>query len=97
MRQDRDLDDDLDDDDDIHMALIEDLESILDVAKALSINQEMLQWHYRSRDSRLIGFSNVHIYQSSLTAFPGTAQESPIVFHPLAARPRNTVGEWSGV
>ena len=88
MRQDRDLDDDLDDDDDIHMALIEDLESILDVAKALSINQEMLQWHYRSRDSRLIGFSNVHIYQSSLTAFPGTAQESPIVFHTLDQLPQ---------
>ena len=85
--QDYDLDED-DDGDDDGASLTVDLESILDVAKAVSIHQKMLQWHYRSRDSRLIGFSNVHIYQSSLTAFPGTAQESPIVFHPLDLPPQ---------
>jgi very-short-patch-repair endonuclease len=33
----------------------------------------MLQWHYRSRDERLIAFSNAHLYDRSLTTFPGVA------------------------
>jgi very-short-patch-repair endonuclease len=32
-----------------------------------------LTWHYRSRDERLIAFSNAHIYDSSLVTFPGIA------------------------
>jgi hypothetical protein len=31
----------------------------------------MLRWHYRSRDERLIGFSNSEIYDGALTTFPG--------------------------
>ena len=31
----------------------------------------MLEWHYRSRDERLIAFSNHEIYGRSLTTFPG--------------------------
>ena len=31
----------------------------------------MLLWHYRSRDERLITFSNNHLYDRSLTTFPG--------------------------
>ncbi len=31
------------------------------------------RWHYRSRDERLIAFSNAHIYDRSLITFPGTA------------------------
>jgi very-short-patch-repair endonuclease len=31
----------------------------------------MLQWHYRSRDERLIAFSNAYIYDKMLTTFPG--------------------------
>ena len=31
----------------------------------------MLTWHYRSRDERLIAFSNEHIYDRTLTTFPG--------------------------
>lgn len=68
-------------------ALIDDIESILDVVKALGIREQMLRWHYRSRDGRLIAFSNNHIYGESLTAFPGTAQESPFAFHQLNLPP----------
>ena len=41
----------------------------------------MLQWHYRSRDGRLIAFSNEHIYQGALTAFPGTVLKGPVTHH----------------
>lgn len=68
-------------------ALTANIESILDVVKALDIKEQMLRWHYRSRDARLIAFSNNHIYAESLTAFPGTAQESPLVFHQLDLPP----------
>ena len=31
----------------------------------------MLEWHYRSRDERLIAFSNREIYDNRLITFPG--------------------------
>lgn len=49
---------------------IADYESLLDVLMTL-FDTEMLRWHYRSRDERLIGFSNQEIYESGLTTFPG--------------------------
>ena len=84
-----DDDDDPDDDaaQDLAPALVGNIESILDVVKALPIREQMLQWHYRSRDGRLIAFSNNHIYGESLTAFPGTVQESPVEFHQLDLAP----------
>ena len=75
-----------DDDDaaqDMALPLTDSMESILDVVKALPIREQILKWHYRSRDGRLIAFSNNHIYGESLTVFPGTVQESPLVFHRL--------------
>ena len=86
----QDADDDDDDDDaaqDLAPALTANIESILDVVKALPIREQMLQWHYRSRDGRLIAFSNIHIYGEAMTAFPGTVQESPLVFHQLDLAP----------
>ena len=87
--QDADGDDDDDNDaaQDLAPALIANIESILDVVKALPIREQMLQWHYRSRDGRLIAFSNNQIYGESLTAFPGTVQESPLIFHQLDLSP----------
>ena len=84
-----DADDDADDDaaQDLAPALIANIESILDVVKALPIREQMLQWHYRSRDGRLIAFSNNHIYGEALTAFPGTMQESPLTLHQLDLPP----------
>jgi very-short-patch-repair endonuclease len=45
-------------------------ESILE-ALAAFIDFRMLEWHYRSRDERLIAFSNVYMYDRGLTTFPG--------------------------
>ena len=87
----QDADDDDDDGDDaaqdLAPALIANIESILDVVKALPIREQMLRWHYRSRDGRLIAFSNNHIYGEALTVFPGTVQESPLTFHQLDLEP----------
>lgn len=41
----------------------------------------MLQWHYRSRDERLIAFSNRHIYASRLVTFPGPGAGVPPLSH----------------
>ncbi len=52
--------------------LTNDVESVLDAVSALmSTNSRTLNWHYRSLDERLIAFSNHHIYEGSLTTFPG--------------------------
>ncbi|HEX2766789.1 MAG TPA: AAA domain-containing protein [Candidatus Limnocylindria bacterium] len=45
-------------------------ESILDALSGL-FPVRMLQWHYRSRDERLIAFSNAYLYDRLLTTFPG--------------------------
>ncbi|MCA1701522.1 MAG: hypothetical protein LC790_22560, partial [Actinobacteria bacterium] len=47
-----------------------DFESILDTLLFL-IDWEMLNWHYRSQDERLIAFSNAHLYGRSMLTFPG--------------------------
>jgi very-short-patch-repair endonuclease len=57
-------------------ALTRDLESILDVMQAIlptSMGSQVLEWHYRSEDERLIAFSNWHpsLYAGQLTTFPG--------------------------
>ena len=77
--------DDADDDaaQDAAPALTANIESILDVVTALPVQKQMLRWHYRSRDGRLIAFSNINIYKESMTVFPGTIHESPLVFHQL--------------
>jgi len=46
-----------------------DYESILDIAGAC-FPGPMLQWHYRSRDERLIAFSNKKFYNGKLVTFP---------------------------
>jgi very-short-patch-repair endonuclease len=45
-------------------------ESLLDQLSAF-VEPWNLDWHYRSRDERLIAFSNRHIYEERLTTFPG--------------------------
>lgn len=45
-------------------------ESLLDSLSAF-VDHWQLDWHYRSRDERLIAFSNRHIYGDRLTTFPG--------------------------
>ncbi len=53
-------------------------ESILDALGSL-LPFRMLQWHYRSRDDRLIAFSNAHIYNRLLTTFAGVGRP-PLTF-----------------
>ena len=81
------VDDSDDENDSDDGALTSDIESILDVAKAGLIREEMLQWHYRSRDARLIAFSNANIYGNGLTAFPGISLTAPITHHLVPFRP----------
>ncbi len=59
------------------LALPADIESLLDAAGPL-LRDTMLQWHYRSRDARLIAFSNNHIYGGRLTTFPGSLADPPV-------------------
>ena len=63
-----------------------DIESLLEVANAL-LRDKMLQWHYRSRDDRLIAFSNSYIYDGTLTTFPGCTLSTPISHCLIPFRP----------
>jgi superfamily I DNA and/or RNA helicase len=56
-------------------------ESILDALDSL-LGVRMLTWHYRSRDERLIAFSNVHIYDRMLTTFPGADADQVLRYVP---------------
>lgn len=46
-------------------------DSILEVLATLGLPRRWLAWHYRSRDQRLIAFSNEKVYDRRLTTFPG--------------------------
>ncbi len=63
--------------------LTEDIESLLQAfANALPLSQvKHLAWHYRSRDERLIAFSNAHIYAPNgnpLVTFPGAEKDESL-------------------
>ena len=49
-------------------------ESVLDALRPLLLTAP-LSWHYRSRDERLVAFSNERIYGGALTTFPGVARD----------------------
>jgi len=49
-------------------------ESVLDALRPL-LPAWPLTWHYRSRDERLVAFSNTHIYGGALTTFPGVFRD----------------------
>jgi len=51
-------------------ASIDDMESILEDCRTLSIPSLQLSWHYRSRHESLIAFSNNEYYDGSLITFP---------------------------
>lgn len=76
-----DWDDDGDDEEDT--GDLRAFESILDRMKALVPDRERLCWHYRSRDERLIAFSNAEIYDRDLVTFPGVLDDSPLSFEPV--------------
>ncbi len=49
-------------------------ESVLEALRPL-LPTWPLAWHYRSRDERLVAFSNAHIYGGALTTFPGVLRD----------------------
>jgi len=49
-------------------------ESVLDALRPL-LPTAPLTWHYRSRDERLVAFSNSRIYGGALTTFPGVLRD----------------------
>lgn len=66
-------------------------ESLLDQMSAF-LEPWMLQWHYRSRDERLIAFSNAHIYHDLVT-FPGIGADGMGVSHVLVESAGRTGAE----
>lgn len=68
-----------DSDDDIIPQHEQDLESILDEAKASGLPQRNLRWHYRSRHESLIAFSNWHYYGNNLITFPSPVTQDQAV------------------
>ena len=61
-------------------------ESILDALGSVLRFRQLL-WHYRSRDERLIAFSNVHIYDRTLITFPGISSGRVLRYVPVAWQP----------
>jgi len=61
-------------------------ESILDALGSV-LGFRQLLWHYRSRDERLIAFSNAHIYDRTLTTFPGIGGGRVLHYVPVPRQP----------
>ncbi len=79
-------------------ALTRDMESVLDMLSALlpaPYGTRMLSWHYRSRDERLIAFSNAQpsLYDFSLVTFPGTSTGSVPEHHLVPFTPNRPAEE----
>jgi very-short-patch-repair endonuclease len=58
-------------------------ESVLDALRPL-LPTAPLNWHYRSRDERLVAFSNDRIYGGALTTFPGVLTGDCLVHEVVA-------------
>jgi very-short-patch-repair endonuclease len=61
-------------------------ESVLSLMKSIVTKPRQLQWHYRSRDERLIAFSNKRIYKSLIT-FPNSNQIGTLNFANAGSEP----------
>jgi superfamily I DNA and/or RNA helicase/very-short-patch-repair endonuclease len=71
------MEDSEDDDEEDSRTVVEEGESILDVASTLYQPVRRLRWHYRSRHHSLIAFSNHEFYQGDLVVFPSAYHEDP--------------------
>jgi len=71
------LTDDNDTEEEEGQAAPEILESLLDdcVASVPMFQESELRWHYRSRDERLIKFSNYYFYDNRLITFPSACSD----------------------
>ncbi|GIH25841.1 hypothetical protein Aph01nite_41510 [Acrocarpospora phusangensis] len=61
-------------------------ESVLDALRPL-LPTCPLTWHYRSRDERLVAFSNTRIYGGALTTFPGVSRDDCLTHVVVAQAP----------
>ena len=57
-------------------AEVDDMESILDDCKTLSMREYYLSWHYRSKHESLIAFSNSQYYGNRLFTFPSVDDQT---------------------
>jgi very-short-patch-repair endonuclease len=91
---DSDVEQAVNDDGSINLALTSGYESILDVLSAGLGDGRVrsLTWHYRSRDERLIAFSNAWVYDNSLTTFPGVSGKD-CLSHELVAQQPSIAGQ----
>jgi len=64
----------MDEEDDELVSFGSGFESLLDALTPL-LPTAPLTWHYRSRDERLVAFSNERIYGGALTTFPGVLRD----------------------
>jgi very-short-patch-repair endonuclease len=69
----------------------DEFDSILESLGTL-LPEARLTWHYRSRDERLIAFSNKHFYKSSLTTFPGVGTDVCLT-HVIAESGQQVAGQ----
>ncbi|MBO0775964.1 MAG: DNA helicase, partial [Actinobacteria bacterium] len=71
-------------------------ESILDTLRPL-LPTAPLTWHYRSRDERLVAFSNSRIYDGALITFPGVIRDEclrhVVVSAPAGAGTETALGQ----
>ena len=66
-------------------------ESVLDALRPLLLTCP-LTWHYRSRDERLVAFSNERIYGGALTTFPGVARDD-VLRHVVVGQDGSAAGD----
>jgi very-short-patch-repair endonuclease len=78
--------------DDEVLGAVEGFESVLDIVSTF-VEPWSLDWHYRSRDERLIAFSNYHIYGNRLITFPGARTGIPPVTQSLVVQTFGFDGE----
>jgi len=78
-----------DEQDDGLVSLRAGFESVLDALRPLLLTCP-LTWHYRSRDERLVAFSNERIYGGALTTFPGVARDD-VLRHVVVGQDGNPV------
>jgi very-short-patch-repair endonuclease len=67
-------------DEEVDVGNVEGFESVLNIASTF-MEPWSLDWHYRSRDERLIAFSNHHVYRDRLVTFPGAGTSAPAITH----------------
>jgi len=75
---------DEEDEDDELVSFDTGFESVLDALRPL-LPTAPLNWHYRSRDERLVAFSNDRIYGGALTTFPGVLTGDCLVHEVVAS------------